>query len=272
MSRCAYCLRDDVKLSREHLIPKSLDLLFSGGDKWGGHYFLEKAPDKFLPNQPVVKDVCVTCNNGPLSKLDSYALEFFRTNGRTSLAKESTLNVRYSWESLCRWILKVQYNSARIHEREVTLLGPCREYILGAAKPPRNLVLFAFAISDWHPDVAMQIELSKEGADSGPICGEHLRISLLRFNTKATDPKLARAVIYGSLAIVILMISRKAPHRLMTQFESDFLSAHPGAMKLNQQGQGVTLKAGEFNQLNALLGHHMIYEDAYSRWRNTSEI
>ena len=63
--------------------------------------------------QPTIKDVCPKCNNDVLSKLDSYGLELYkRCFYRIADAGES-VTFDYDYERLLRWILKLNFNSAR---------------------------------------------------------------------------------------------------------------------------------------------------------------
>src|SRR5688500_3602708 len=72
---CAYCGKIGVKLTKEHISPASLHRsintsnLIHFGQK--NQFYLKKI-NKIISGEPQVKDVCASCNNGPLSALDDY--------------------------------------------------------------------------------------------------------------------------------------------------------------------------------------------------------
>ena len=103
---CVYC-GQTAPLTREHIWPKWLHDT--------GEYSLKyhSKPDKVLPSEHVIKDVCSQCNNGQLSELDSYAKSLHQryfNKDYQSIKKEI---FKYDFEKLSKWLLKVSYNSAR---------------------------------------------------------------------------------------------------------------------------------------------------------------
>lgn len=103
---CAFCGKTGP-MTKEHIWPK---WLHDSGD-----YRLKyhSAPDKVLPAEHVIKDVCGECNNGSLSTLDDYAKSLhhrYFSKGYQTIKKET---FKYDFEKLTKWLLKVSYNSAR---------------------------------------------------------------------------------------------------------------------------------------------------------------
>ena len=84
----------------------------------------------------VVKDVCATCNNGPLSELDAYACALFDNYFCKVIERNETVDFRYEHDKLLRWLLKISYYSARTTKADLIFYRPLRDYILGVAVKP----------------------------------------------------------------------------------------------------------------------------------------
>lgn len=127
---CAYC-GTEQNLSREHIFPSSIIELNSERNTLK-KFWLSKV-QKEIHSDPVVKDVCKTCNNGFLSSLDGYGLQFFRLNCLD--APDYTVknkNIQYNYHLLKRWALKVSYNSARQNDGfGLAAFPPLLPYISG---------------------------------------------------------------------------------------------------------------------------------------------
>ena len=105
---CAYCRRVK-KLTKEHIYPKFLYKKIRG--RLSG---FNEAADKVTLGERLIKDVCSTCNNNVLSKLDKYGEQYFQLNKLDhSFTNETSAEIYYEYDALLRWILKVSYNSFR---------------------------------------------------------------------------------------------------------------------------------------------------------------
>jgi len=113
MNTCAYC-GDEYKykeLTKEHTVNKSLIDFME----------LQKAPgyasfsDNYTINYLTTKDVCASCNNGALSRLDQYSIEFMEINNLLDLHidENTKLDVKFDFDLLSKWLLKTIYNSER---------------------------------------------------------------------------------------------------------------------------------------------------------------
>lgn len=249
-------------MSREHLLPRAIDDLISHEHN-GGHYFLEKSPSKFLQAAPAIRDVCCDCNNGVLSQLDAYAFGLFRDHCGTCLRKGDKVRISYDWELLSRWLLKVHYNSARIHNREVEIIRPYRDYILGQGPVPKRLSLYAFAVYTYVPsmDERLRMIACDTGIDS--FEPDMLRISIARFNTSFRGSKVARLVVYKSIAFVFLLASRKCAAIDFNHFEHDFISVGLNASLLRRDALSITLVADTVDQMRMLAGHVSRFRKEY---------
>jgi hypothetical protein len=137
---CAYCGR--TELTREHLIPKGYfdrtgrAVEFVANIKAG-------AADKIVSVEPTISDVCRHCNNGVLSKLDTYFLALFDRYFTNVVVSGKQINMEFNFDELLRWLLKMGYNMGRARQWDgVQLLTACKDYIrFGGASPSSVTVL-----------------------------------------------------------------------------------------------------------------------------------
>lgn len=125
--RCAYCGLTRP-LTREHIWPDG----FLKRDEFGVK-FSARAGRTFAGDL-VVRDVCATCNNGPLGALDAYACQLYDSNFRHFPEHYTPIRFQFDYGRLTRWLLKVAFNSARAHGHEdAALLELYRPLLLAEA-------------------------------------------------------------------------------------------------------------------------------------------
>ena len=103
-----------------------------------------------------IKDVCGPCNHGVLSELDNYGKQLLLDAGAlTPSYSKLTLALRYDYDFLCRWLLKISFNSSRTDGAHRHLFEGFVPFILGQAPAPQRyeLALFAFLASPTVPEV-----------------------------------------------------------------------------------------------------------------------
>lgn len=144
MGVCAYC-KAEGKMTREHLIPSWY--IQTQDSSEGKRFFLEKAPGKFLQSDPVVKDVCGECNNVKLGSLDDYAKGLYFGAFLEDVYHGEKKAVRFDYESLLRWLMKVSFNSARIHGSNPEVLAAYSCQMLGEEALSTDLMVFVMAVS-----------------------------------------------------------------------------------------------------------------------------
>jgi hypothetical protein len=149
MPRCSYCEREGF-MTREHVIPA---FIYALGKKDGGVTGWNLSAEKMMGGELKVKDVCADCNNGVLSDLDAYAQSVLTRAGLTADQFEpSEVVLRYDFDRLLRWVMKVSFNSSRQADQQQELLTPYRGFILGKApRPKRNEVRLAAVLLAPHP-------------------------------------------------------------------------------------------------------------------------
>jgi hypothetical protein len=120
---CAYC-GGGGPLTREHIWPNGFlkrddfDIKFS------------KRANRTLKSDLTISDVCATCNNGPLSRLDQYACELYDRRFGKRISAGEVVTFTHDYGILMRWLLKVSHNSAGTTGQDAEVLARYRETIL----------------------------------------------------------------------------------------------------------------------------------------------
>lgn len=151
MDKCAYCGSTKNKISKEHVISKSfLSEKYLEGIGYANHY------EDYTKNYLTIKDVCVECNNGVLSILDNYFLEFCKKMGQSLYVNDSTeVVLEYNYDKLARWLLKTLYNSERKNGYAYMPkeMHKFKNYILGKDKRDKLFKIYVELLSDIPDDV-----------------------------------------------------------------------------------------------------------------------
>jgi hypothetical protein len=111
---CAYC-KGASALTHEHLWPASLHSRLVAANQQAASDFWLARLRKSIPNEPQIRDVCAKCNNGILSELDAYICSLFDNTFIHIPLRNDVILFEYEYHSLKRWLLKMCFNSARIH-------------------------------------------------------------------------------------------------------------------------------------------------------------
>jgi hypothetical protein len=163
MKKCAYCDKDNVKISVEHIISKAfLKKYYEIGKGY------VNAEEKYTQNFPTVRDVCIKCNNENLNKLDTYFREFYEKNIPSYVVNELTqIEVNYDFSKLSAWVLKTLYNSERKNAYDYIprKLHKFKEYILGKNNKNSIFKIYLELIQDidkeeikkHHPDPNIEV-------------------------------------------------------------------------------------------------------------------
>lgn len=144
MQICAYCDVEDIKLTKEHWWPASLHKRIDEANRsylGEGNLFYLSRINKIILGQPQIKDVCANCNNKTLSELDGYVCNLWDRYFNEIVEAGDNVLFHYDYNMLSRWLLKMCYNSSRIHNSDVMHLRECRQYILGQAPHPDNVII-----------------------------------------------------------------------------------------------------------------------------------
>jgi hypothetical protein len=152
LSRCSYCGRAGEALTREHVFPQAM---VPSGEPRGT--FSAKSLSFFYA-QLTVKDTCKKCNNGVLSNLDMLASGVIKPHlQRFSRAEDLAFTIEIDRDILCRWLLKICFNMARITKApDLDALRSKRPFILGHKPCSPDLEIFTGLIRSCHLDEETQ--------------------------------------------------------------------------------------------------------------------
>ena len=111
---CAYCGHES-KVTKEHIISSSvLDLFpecFLTIDRVRGTQHL---------TDPVIKDVCIECNNKKISYIDSYSRQLISKYFISNYKKNDRLDFTYSYSLVQKVLLKYAYNDSRSYKKDTS--------------------------------------------------------------------------------------------------------------------------------------------------------
>lgn len=145
MKTCAYCGNilgtQNHRKTDEHIIPSSLIKLFPEQD------ISKNLNKKYVDNRGLtISDVCESCNNGILSRLDTYGKQIIEQYFY-EIFQIKDYNVPFAVQLdpnlFTRWILKILYNSLRCDKFSTSNIYPTIPYIIGESKEfPKNVSIF----------------------------------------------------------------------------------------------------------------------------------
>lgn len=250
MTICAYC-KLNKPATREHIIP---DFLYAFQKEIEGSIVgWNEVAQRMVGGEGKVKDVCADCNNGVLSNLDGYGKRLLSESGLLvkNYVKQS-ITIRYNFELLMRWLLKISFNSSRTDRVHSHLFEKYIPFILGESPaPPRHRVAcLAYLAAPEH--------LGASNIQQEPF----LRIAQ---GSSLLNPFLVR-ICYGGIPgeysyTLRLNIFGPAVFHLMI-FHEGTLPGHaalairrllkltPGALELDRKHRLVQLQAGRSSWLN----------------------
>lgn len=133
MKICAYCNEPlgttNHKKTDEHIIPNSLIKLYPQQDI---SFHNEKM---YVDNRGMtISDVCSSCNNGILAKLDSYGKELVENYFYHPYSFDDyyhAFDINLDTQLFSKWLLKIAYNSIRCDKLSTQYIEKCIPYILG---------------------------------------------------------------------------------------------------------------------------------------------
>lgn len=221
-NRCAYCENSKTPLSNEHLWPESLhqrrvDVEQKRWEMWTARV------NKDLPTQYKIGDVCRGCNNGFLSKLDTYVCELFDLYFERILERGESVSFKFDYHRLKRWLLKMSFNSARLNKADDAdiVFPPLIRYIRGEAEADgRSVQLFV----ELTPPGAVPAEYLSDGATLEDHVFRPAGHRAGRMVLRAPDGrmKLLRAVHLRSYAFMLAFFEPEASSTTRNEFASEF--------------------------------------------------
>jgi Fe-S cluster biosynthesis and repair protein YggX len=223
-SSCAYCNKAATR-TKEHLWPASLHKRLYAANQQKANAFWLARLQREIPSEPQVRDVCANCNNVVLSKLDSYICCLFDSTLVTILHRYERVYFEHSYHLLKRWLLKMCFNSARIHDSiDRIALEALRPYMLGQDdRLGRSVQLF---VQLAFPESVPARELDPNSESDGFKLFEPTihRVGHMLFRANGVDQKLVRTIHLRSYSFYLAYWPLGGTRAEQDDFEGVFTS------------------------------------------------
>lgn len=192
-----------------------------------------------------------------LSELDAYICELW--DKYLSIIVEAEEEVLFSsdFNLLSRWLLKMSFNSARIHNSDVEHLRLCRQYILGQDTIPENIVIHLQLAK---PSDYTQAEL-KVVNEIGLKTMRHEprlnRIGHFGYLTRSGLGRLVRAVHLQSYLFLIHVFPENVTEKQRSMDLEDFNLILPYAKRLNSESKDCLVKCEGMDSKESFYSHYI---------------
>ncbi|TPM41392.1 HNH endonuclease [Mesorhizobium sp. B2-3-4] len=229
---CAYCGLTDAPRTREHLFPTALHRRLQECNKVG-HVFWLRRLDKDVKGEPTLKDVCSRCNNGYLSDLDAYICREFDSQFSTIRQRFEKVLFSYDFHLLKRWLLKMAYNSARIHSAPDTFaLKAVLPYIRGENDHLGRSVRLFLQLA--YPAPIPPAERARLGGEEVPEIWEPRlnRVGITEVTVEGIGRKIIRHVALQSYTFMLAYSNPADGASANKEFAAEFLKRAPAAVEV----------------------------------------
>ena len=250
MGVCAYCGLDEP-LTREHLWPASLHRrLIDGSEEKQKKFWLAKLR-KVIPSEPTIRDVCAHCNNTVLSALDGYVCELFDRSFVNIPKRHERVEFEYDYHRLKRWLLKMCFNSARIHSSvDVIVFPPLMRYILGNSDSLGRSVQLYVQLS--YPAEIPEEFLEPDDARPTIYYPVVHRVGHMWFTREGIGKKMLRTVHLRSFSFYLAFWQPKERREEIDIFTKTFLEDMPAAVLLRASRNRETLICDGMNAWDSI--------------------
>jgi hypothetical protein len=255
---CAYCGAQGP-LTREHLWPKSLhQRLLNTREEKSSLFWLAKIK-KEIPNEPTVRDVCATCNNTILSKLDNYIGKLFDQSFVRILKRNEKIEFQYDYHRLKRWLLKISFNSARIHSSvDAIVYQSLLPYIRGETLDlGRSVQLFCLLS---YPAKVPEEFLEPGDEQSWIVFPDIHRVGLAWFAPEGVGRKMLRAVHLRSFSFFLAFWRSSERQSEIDVFTKCFLERYTGSVLLRASRTRETLVCNGVSAWDSIAGARSTFE------------
>ena len=201
MKKCAYC-GSLSQPTKEHIWPKNLISKNEMTDVYN------PKKNKFFPGEPVVKDVCATCNNESLSKVDGYLSDLYEENFKEVIKAGNSASLKYSYDLLLRSLLKISYNSSRAfgNNKNTRALEKFSKYILNGGYAPQVMLRLQIVTSS--------TLINTETGETGDFSPKSFRSATIPYDGALSHRFLIRLVAINSYwFFIIVPFKNELPHK-----------------------------------------------------------
>lgn len=206
MKHCTYC-NGQGSLTKEHIWPRSLITKYEGLKTYNPRI------NTFYNGEAVIKDVCATCNNIHLSKLDTYMSNLHEKYFQHILLPGDAACIEYDYNLLLRALLKISFNSARAFAEDKTtkLLSKYSRFIIDNSYSPKTMLRLQIVTA------SKRINL-ETGVDEGLFEPVHLRCATLGYNGRLSRRFLVRMVAINCFWFYIVLPYKAEPEHKWREF------------------------------------------------------
>lgn len=212
--RCAYC-KECQPLTKEHIWPNGFIKRF-GSD--GLTY--NKKVNRFFKSDPVIKDVCASCNSVKLSSLDTYLCELYDSFFHTVIAPGKSASLEYNYEKLLRGLLKVSFNSVRTQYEgngKISAHEKFSSYILDGGYKPNDVQLRLLIVT------SSTMYIPEQGF-TAQLKPDFFRCTDINYDGPLRNRFIVRAVIIKSYWFYIVISKRREDKAKWNRFNRGFES------------------------------------------------
>lgn len=249
MPICAYC-NIDKPATREHIIPKFIhEFINKLGDERGCGWNLRAK--KILEAETKIKDVCANCNNSILGDLDANAQKTLTDAG---VLCEHFINeeliLRYDYNKLSRWLLKVSFNSARVTSNAPEVFEPHIDYILGNVTNAPSVIIIAGLL---HNIKLSESECEKFKSDINPTPEGIINPFFIRitYTPIPSGSYSFRSIFIGALVFHLVIFHEGVPRTERKETIKELLKTHKGGSILNKNAQKIHIGQFYYSHLEA---------------------
>ena len=263
MQPCAYC--DTLcQPTREHVVPRWYN--DTPGDN---ETFSARAPLTHVKGDLIVKDVCQSCNGGPLASLDGYGKELYDRYFAIPVYGGETVNFEYDGERLLRWLLKISYNSARAQNADILVLREYRKAMLGVSPISGRIRCWLHLVSaTWFDPQTDLIRPANRIEKHHPNIEEPLwfRIGQFRLQSHPAQFLVQRTVLLNSFGFTLLIGRTDVvwPNEEFDQWTRVFASTYPHAKPITADGGSVILTPGDDHAVTSIAPLYLDYPSRFS--------
>ena len=255
MKVCSYCGQTGIKMTKEHLWPTSLHRRLEEQSKEKHQFYLSKI-NKYIDSEPQIKDVCASCNNGVLSELDAYICNLWDSYFHRIIERGEYVEFDCDYNLLLRWLLKLCYNSARVHESDSSHLVKCTEYIMGNGICPDNVSMHlqlshpSYFNKEQRANIMAQQEVTPDRYE--PRIN---RVGHFGYVTRNRMGRLTRAIHIQSYVFFVHLFPDSVSKVEQMSNVIDFEFQMPHAVKMNESDNLYSIKCEGLDSLKSLVAH-----------------
>jgi len=262
MVLCAYCDNERAP-TREHVVPNWYAEVVG---KDGLETFNARKPTTHTLGDIVIRDVCGRCNNGPLGRLDAFAKLMYQDCMKSPVFYGESVNFDVDRDQLIRWLLKVCFNSGRVHNSDVDVLREYRKFILGEAPCPGDVALYAHLVTPTDFRTDPPTAARRVIGDNEVYAPQWFRLTQFRSEPDHLTEVVQRQIYIDAMCFTLFVCDpRRTDHsddlqQIRGRFEQEYM---PPARMIVADGP-VTLTAGEVHAVPTLGPHMSNYPSRYT--------